>query len=117
MTLGRAVTVRFIEYMPLGDAAALGPLSGPANGVRVRIGGRIRWCRREVRAKIERELGAAGSGATGERGGVGPANVYRLAEGEPRGRIGFISAMSAGVLFDVQSAAADGGRQIAKLPV
>jgi cyclic pyranopterin phosphate synthase len=27
--------------------------------------------------------------------GVGPANVYRLAEQDPAGRIGFISAMSA----------------------
>src|SRR5204863_10069802 len=27
--------------------------------------------------------------------GVGPANVYRLTEGNPAGRIGFISAMSA----------------------
>ena len=27
--------------------------------------------------------------------GVGPASVYQLASGDPRGRIGFISAMSA----------------------
>jgi cyclic pyranopterin phosphate synthase len=27
--------------------------------------------------------------------GVGPANVYQLALGNPRGRVGFISAMSA----------------------
>ncbi len=31
----------------------------------------------------------------GDEAGVGPANVYRLALGNPVGRIGFISAMSA----------------------
>jgi len=49
----------------------------------------------EVRQIIENELGPLVSIDRAMEAGVGPANVYRLALGNPRGRIGFISAMSA----------------------
>jgi cyclic pyranopterin phosphate synthase len=48
----------------------------------------------EVRAAIESELGPLLPVDRATEAGVGPANVYRLA-GNPAGRIGFISAMSA----------------------
>lgn len=44
---------------------------------------------------IEAELGPLVPVDRDSESGVGPANVYQLAIGEPRGRIGFISAMSA----------------------
>jgi cyclic pyranopterin phosphate synthase len=49
----------------------------------------------EVRDRIERELGMLIAVDRRTEAGVGPANVYRLAHGDPLGRIGFISAMSA----------------------
>src|SRR5205085_10887495 len=49
----------------------------------------------QVRQRIERELGPLVAVDRGTESGVGPAVVYRLAHGEPKGRIGFISAMSA----------------------
>ena len=49
----------------------------------------------EVRRRIEHELGPLVPVARETEPGVGPANVYRLAEQDPAGRIGFISAMSA----------------------
>src|SRR5207237_3084799 len=49
----------------------------------------------EVRERIENELGPLLPIDRATESGVGPANVYRLARGNPRGRIGFISAMSA----------------------
>ena len=48
----------------------------------------------EVRAAIESELGPLVPVERSAEPGVGPANVYRVALGNPRGRIGFISAMS-----------------------
>ena len=47
------------------------------------------------RQRIERELGPLISIDRNTEPGVGPANVYRLLNGNPRGRVGFISAMSA----------------------
>ena len=109
LTLTQPLTVRFIEYMPLGDSA-IDAVQGP----RVQGSGKI----------DDSELGPAGGCGAQDRGadafipesevrhasnrlgpllpvdratesGVGPANVYQLAHGNPQGRIGFISAMSA----------------------
>ena len=128
LTLDRPLTVRFIEYMPLGDAALqkseggrmkdeseigsppsassfiLHPSSltisddeyGPAAGCGAQDRGRDAFISEsEVRAAIERELGLLLPVDRSTESGVGPANVYRLARGNPVGRIGFISAMSA----------------------
>ena len=49
----------------------------------------------EVRQRIERELGSLEPIDAATEPGVGPAIVYRLSRGNPLGRVGFISAMSA----------------------
>src|SRR5205085_11624547 len=49
----------------------------------------------EIRVRIESELGPLEAVDRNTEPGVGPAVVYRLANGNPLGRIGFISAMSA----------------------
>jgi GTP 3',8-cyclase len=49
----------------------------------------------EVRQRIEAELGPLVAVDRDSEPGVGPANVYRLERGDPVGRVGFISAMSA----------------------
>jgi GTP 3',8-cyclase len=123
LTRGRALTVRFIEYMPLGDAALLhgvsgSPMSppedkkhglvahatgtiddseiGPAGGCGAQDRGQDAFISEiEVRKKIEAELGPLVPVDRASEAGVGPAVPYRLARGSPRGRIGFISAMSA----------------------
>jgi cyclic pyranopterin phosphate synthase len=120
LTLGRALTVRFIEYMPLGDAALLeggnpfrtvsgadGRITfatgrtvdeseiGPAGGCGAQDRGKDAFVpETEVRAAIERELGPLVPVDRSTEAGVGPAVPYRLAMGNPRGRVGFISAMS-----------------------
>jgi cyclic pyranopterin phosphate synthase len=113
--------VRFIEYMPLGDAALMHPRkddgrrmkdetgsqlhpssfilhpseSGPAGGCGAQDRGADAFiAESEVRARIEAELGPLVPVDRASEAGVGPANVYRLALGHSRGRIGFISAMS-----------------------
>jgi GTP 3',8-cyclase len=149
LTLVRDVTVRFIEYMPLGDAALLsqsGAGDSPvANGTPTQS--RVLWenaggdalpsssrvqglnhaahrpdasvtvdaseigpvggCgaqdrgaqalvpEGEVREKIESDLGPLLPVKQESEAGVGPARVYQLERGNPAGRIGFISAMSA----------------------
>jgi cyclic pyranopterin phosphate synthase len=103
LTLRRALTVRFIEYMPLGDAALLhgsGRVDdselGPAGGCGAQDRGQEALVtERQVRQAIERQLGPLVAIDRGLEAGVGPANVYRLSRGRPLGRIGFISAMSA----------------------
>ncbi|MDB5288916.1 MAG: molybdenum cofactor biosynthesis protein [Phycisphaerales bacterium] len=119
LSLTRKLTMRFIEYMPLGDAALLhldgtggAPESaahgrgahatvatdeiGPAGGCGAQDRGSESLIpEAEVRGRIENELGPLLPVDRGSEPGVGPANVYRLALGTPRGRIGFISAMSA----------------------
>jgi cyclic pyranopterin phosphate synthase len=123
LTLSRKITVRFIEYMPLGDAAVMhtssmgvSPMSlrstghdrnghatpvaqsesGPAGGCGAQDRGADSFISEpEVRERIERELGPLISVDRQSEAGVGPAIVYRLEQGNPRGRIGFISAMSA----------------------
>jgi cyclic pyranopterin phosphate synthase len=114
LTLSRALTVRFIEYMPLGDAALMhgsdpsamhgrdtrvtvsAEETGPAGGCGAQDRGADAFIpETEVRDRIERELGPLVPIDPATEAGVGPAKVYRLAMGNPRGRIGFISAMSA----------------------
>jgi cyclic pyranopterin phosphate synthase len=80
LTLDQKWTVRFIEYMPLGDATLAddGDLYTVDNET--------------IRTKIERALGPMMPVDRQGEPGVGPANVYRLREA--MGRVGFISAMS-----------------------
>ncbi len=165
LTLNRRLTVRFIEYMPLGEAALLDDASLPGDGVLLRDGvlsrdgvllrdedvlreaaslvdkvspehppvaatsvvadsrdgsggselfgtraihaGPAAGCdsqdrgrnalidEQTVRQIIEDALGPLQPVDRATEPGVGPANVYRLAIGNPKGRLGFISAMSA----------------------
>jgi cyclic pyranopterin phosphate synthase len=108
LSINRPLTVRFIEYMPLGDAALQGSAlkaagsgridqseMGPAGGCGAHDRGDAFIPEGEVRAAIERELGPLMPVDRSTEAGVGPANVYRIAEGNAVGRIGFISAMSA----------------------
>ncbi len=108
LTLGRKLTVRFIEYMPLGDAALMhmpqatrrltvaDDETGPAGGCGAQDRGADAFISEtEVRERIERELGPLTPVDAGSEPGVGPAIVYRFSRSDPLGRIGFISAMSA----------------------
>jgi GTP 3',8-cyclase len=104
LTLRRRLTVRFIEYMPLGDAALMQPSprvvdraeTGPAGGCGAQHRGDDALVpEQQVRESIEHELGPLVPVDPASETGVGPAKVYRLARGNPAGRIGFISAMSA----------------------
>jgi cyclic pyranopterin phosphate synthase len=105
MSLDRRITVRFIEYMPLGDAALLRASPdrsidksevGPAGGCGAQDrGAQSLLTEAETRERIERELGPLAAVDRESEPGVGPANVYRLTQGDSLGRIGFISAMSA----------------------
>jgi cyclic pyranopterin phosphate synthase len=103
LTLSRNITVRFIEYMPLGDAALMGATEdkdqshvGPAAGCDGQLRGEGALIpQAQVQQIIERELGPLLPVDRQSEPGVGPATVWRLALGRPRGRIGFISAMSA----------------------
>jgi cyclic pyranopterin phosphate synthase len=110
LTLDRRVTVRFIEYMPLGDAAVApgdattsaepdASETGPAGGCGAQDRGDVFVPEPEVRRSIEAELGPLVPVDRALETGVGPAVVYRLARGDDRGdvrgRVGFISAMSA----------------------
>jgi GTP 3',8-cyclase len=107
LTLKRRLTVRFIEYMPLGDAAliAAAPTTpravdasefGPAGGCGAQDRGAGAFIPEgEVRDRIEAALGPLEPADRETEPGVGPAIVYRLARGNPAGRVGFISAMSA----------------------
>jgi cyclic pyranopterin phosphate synthase len=105
LSIDRHLTVRFIEYMPLGDAALMHPTTtsrvvdeseiGPAGGCGAQDRGQDAFIAEpEVCQAIERELGPLVPVERSTEAGVGPANVYRLARGNPLGRIGFISAMS-----------------------
>lgn len=119
LTLDRPITVRFIEYMPLGDAALIeagnpfiqqeneeGRIHfttqqvaseeiGPAGGCGAQDRGRDAFVpEAQVRDYIEASLGPLEPIQRSLESGVGPAIPYRLAIGNPRGRIGFISAMS-----------------------
>lgn len=104
LTIDRRLSVRFIEYMPLGDAALLHADTrkvdsselGPAGGCGAQDRGQDAFISEtEVRSRIESELGSLVAIDRSTEPGVGPANVYRLADHNSRGRVGFISAMSA----------------------
>jgi cyclic pyranopterin phosphate synthase len=103
MTIDRPLTVRFIEYMPLGDAAVMhaGPLTvdaseiGPAGGCGAQDRGDVFISEGEIRARIEAAHGELVPVERSTEAGVGPAVPYRLARPGAVGRIGFISAMSA----------------------
>jgi cyclic pyranopterin phosphate synthase len=95
LTLHRDLTVRFIEYMPLGEAALMHNELGPAGGCGSQHRGDNAFIpESQVRQQIESELGRLIPIDRQAEAGVGPAKVFRLASGNPRGRIGFISAMS-----------------------
>ena len=125
LTLSRRLTVRFIEYMPLGDSAyadlagrpggrVADDEHGPAGGCGAQDrsvdaidggeggddGGDVFISEAEVRARVEAELGPLVPVDRATEPGVGPATVYRLRDGGvpgvgALGRVGFISAMSA----------------------
>jgi cyclic pyranopterin phosphate synthase len=105
LSLDRGITIRFIEYMPLGDSAVLNVArhgrkiaddeTGPAGGCGAQDRGDVFVSETEVRARIEASLGPLVPVDRSSEPGVGPAIPYRLSHGNPRGRIGFISAMSA----------------------
>jgi cyclic pyranopterin phosphate synthase len=116
LTLGWPITVRFIEYMPMGDSAVLQaaspfvPESDAAGRTRYRIadeetgpaggcgsndrGTNVFVPESEMRRRIERELGPLAPVERSSEAGVGPAVPWRLARADALGRIGFISAMS-----------------------
>jgi cyclic pyranopterin phosphate synthase len=105
LTLARPLTVRFIEYMPLGDSALMHEPRGsrvadqeigPAGGCGAQDRGQDAFiAESQVRSLIERDLGPLLPVDRSLEAGVGPAIPCRLAHGCPRGRIAFISAMSA----------------------
>lgn len=105
LSLDQPVTVRFIEYMPLGDSALLDGAAnerrigndetGPSGGCGAQDRGDVFVPETEVRSRIETALGPLVPVDRESEPGVGPAVPYRLARGKPRGRVGFISAMSA----------------------
>jgi cyclic pyranopterin phosphate synthase len=103
LTLDADLTVRFIEYMPLGDAALMNVSDndisdserGPAGGCGAQDRGPdVFVSEHETRARIEEALGTLEPVDRSLESGIGPSVVYRLRRGSPRGRIGFISAMS-----------------------
>ena len=78
-------TIRFIEYMPLGESRVLEDFSGDGEAPGLLEN-------HEVRRRIEARIGPLHPVERAREAGVGPAEVFtseRL-----RGRIGFISAMS-----------------------
>ena len=103
LTLARPWTVRFIEYMPLGDAAVMHAVPGarvsddevgPAGGCGAQDRGADAFIAEpDIRSRIEAAHGPLVPVDRAAEPGVGPATVYRLARGV--GRVGFISAMSA----------------------
>jgi GTP 3',8-cyclase len=89
LTLDRKITVRFIEFMPLGESV-IGPAAGCDNQNR---GQDALVPESEARAIIETEFGPLLPVERRTEAGVGPATVWQIPNA--RGRIGFISAMSA----------------------
>src|SRR5205823_1718522 len=81
-----------------GHATIASDEIGPAGGCGAQDRGDVFVSETEVREKIERELGPLIPIERAIEPGVGPAVPYRLAHGtngNPLGRLGFISAMSA----------------------
>jgi cyclic pyranopterin phosphate synthase len=86
LALARALTVRFIEYMPLGESAIAPP---GASAERPFVS------ESEIRRTIEQTCGPLRPIARCRDAGVGPSTVYEFCDRDAPGRIGFISAMSA----------------------
>ncbi|MGN6725169.1 MAG: GTP 3',8-cyclase MoaA, partial [Tepidisphaeraceae bacterium] len=93
LSLERPLTVRFIEYMPLGDAAVMTAGTrvadderGPQGGCGAQDRGDVFISEGEARERIEARLGALEPVARASEPGVGPAIPYRLAGAV--GRIG-----------------------------
>ena len=84
LSLDRPWTIRFIEYMPLGQSRNLEHGLDQAQHTIVDNA--------EVMGRIEQHCGPLSPVNRATELGVGPAQVYRLAGA--RGRLGFISAMS-----------------------
>lgn len=116
LSLGRPVTVRFIEYMPMGQSSVYAESRGfvaaegddgrvryrvaddelgPSGGCGAQDRGRdVFVAEAEIRRRIESELGPLAPVARQSESGVGPAVPWRLERPDALGRIGFISAMS-----------------------
>ncbi len=117
LTLKWPVTVRFIEYMPMGESAVafmgadfeamLGSdgrtrfkvaadETGPAGGcgAQQRGGQSVFVAETEIRQRIEQNVGELVPVDRHTEPGVGPAIPWRLHRPDAIGRIGFISAMS-----------------------
>jgi cyclic pyranopterin phosphate synthase len=83
MSIEHPWTVRFIEYMPLGDSRLTAPGVDPDDAI---VDNQV------VRQRIEEAHGPLAPVERRLEAGVGPASVFHLPGA--RGRIGFISAMS-----------------------
>jgi cyclic pyranopterin phosphate synthase len=83
MSVERGWTVRFIEYMPLGDSRLTAPGVDPHEAT---LDNEV------VKARIAARFGPLEPVERSAETGVGPARVFRVAGA--RGRLGFISAMS-----------------------
>jgi cyclic pyranopterin phosphate synthase len=116
MTLRRPITVRFIEYMPMGDSSIYAqsrgfiPEVGADGRTRYRIAddelGPAGGCgaqdrgedvfvpEAEMRSAIESRLGPLVPVERAAEPGAGPAVPWQLDRPDAVGRIGFISAMS-----------------------
>ena len=116
LTLRWPITVRFIEYMPMGDSAVLASASpfeavvgddgrtryrvaddetGPAGGCGSNDRGRDVFVpEADMRRQIEAAHGPLAPVERHAEPGVGPAVPWRLDRADAVGRIGFISAMS-----------------------
>jgi cyclic pyranopterin phosphate synthase len=68
---------------------------GPSGGCGAQDRGDAFISENEIRSRIEAECGPLLPVDRSTEPGVGPANVYRLASENAKGRVGFISAMSA----------------------
>ena len=87
LTMDRPFTVRFIEYMPLGDSTLL-----DASGNVEALGSPFTVDNALVQHRIEQEQGPLKPVDLSREAGVGPARVFTLPGA--KGRVGFISAMS-----------------------
>lgn len=116
LTLDRPITVRFIEYMPMGDSGVLRSAGGnpfeaveddtgthyrvaddeqgPAGGCGAQLRGDrdVFVSEAEMHKRIAAEVGDLETVTRQKELGVGPASVWQLPGAA--GRVGFISAMS-----------------------
>ena len=78
-----------------GVSSSVRDSGGPAGGCGAQQRGDVFLSEAEARERIESELGSITPVDRQTEAGAGPATVYRLDRADERGRIGFISAMSA----------------------